>query len=150
MLEEYQKHDHINLVDVEILFNDMVFDGNWRPALDAIARAYKINSSVRSSIEGEQNIQGFFTAYLSINAYYRVGVCLFCRRMKYRPAILSILLRVILFFSPDMGKNAGGFVGYRRRLRESSQAAPWVIAGSCMKSTDFLLLLPIFYHLHKK
>ena len=35
-----------------------------------IARAYKDNSSVRSSIEGERNIQGFFTAYLSINAYY--------------------------------------------------------------------------------
>ena len=39
-------------------------------ALDFIARAYKDSSSVRSSIEGERNIQGFFTAYLSINAYY--------------------------------------------------------------------------------
>jgi hypothetical protein len=48
----------------------MTFDGDWRPALDFIARAYKDNSSVRSSIEGERNIQGFFTAYLSINAYY--------------------------------------------------------------------------------
>lgn len=44
--------------------------GDWRPALDFIARAYKDSSSVRSSIEGERNIQGFFTAYLSINAYY--------------------------------------------------------------------------------
>ncbi len=70
LLEDYQKHEHINLVDVEILFNDMAFDGDWRPALDFIARAYKDNSSVRSSIEGERNIQGFFTAYLSINAYY--------------------------------------------------------------------------------
>lgn len=48
----------------------MTFDGDWRPALDFIARAYKDSSSVRSSIEGERNIQGFFTAYLSINAYY--------------------------------------------------------------------------------
>ena len=70
LLEDYQKHEHINLVDVEILFNDMAFDGDWRPALNFIARAYKDNSSVRSSIEGERNIQGFFTAYLSINAYY--------------------------------------------------------------------------------
>ena len=30
----------------------------------------KENSSVRSAIEGERNIQGFFTAYLSVNAYY--------------------------------------------------------------------------------
>ena len=70
LLEEYQKHEHINLVDVEILFNDMAFDGDWYPVLDFIACAYKDNSSVRSSIEGERNIQGFFTAYLSINAYY--------------------------------------------------------------------------------
>ena len=70
LLEDYQKHEYINLVDVEILFNDMAFDGDWHPALDFIAHAYKDNSSVRSSIEGERNIQGFFTAYLSINAYY--------------------------------------------------------------------------------
>lgn len=48
----------------------MTFDRDWRPALVFIARAYKDSSSVRSSIEGERNIQGFFTAYLSINAYY--------------------------------------------------------------------------------
>ena len=70
ILEEYQKQHYINLVDIEILFNDMAFDGQWRPALEAIAKAYVDHSSVRSSIEGERNIQGFFTAYLSVNAYY--------------------------------------------------------------------------------
>ena len=38
--------------------------------MEFIAHAYKENSSVRSAIEGERNIQGFFTAYLSVNAYY--------------------------------------------------------------------------------
>ena len=38
--------------------------------IEFIAQAYKENTSVRSSIEGERNIQGFFTAYLSVNAYY--------------------------------------------------------------------------------
>ena len=38
--------------------------------LEFIAHAYKENSSVRSAMEGERNIQGFFTAYLSVNAYY--------------------------------------------------------------------------------
>lgn len=38
-----------------------------------IAHAYKENSSVRSSIEGERNIQGFYTAYLSVNAYYLIA-----------------------------------------------------------------------------
>ena len=70
ILEEYQNHHYINLIDIEILFNNMAFDGEWRPALEFIAKAYKENSSVRSSIEGERNIQGFFTAYLSVNAYY--------------------------------------------------------------------------------
>lgn len=70
ILEEYQNHHYINLIDIEILFNDMAFDGQWRPALEFIAKAYKENTSVRSSIEGERNIQGFFTAYLSVNAYY--------------------------------------------------------------------------------
>lgn len=70
LLEEYQKHEYINLVNVEILFNDMAFDDAWYPVLEFIACAYINNSSVRSSIKGERNIQGFFTAYLSINAYY--------------------------------------------------------------------------------
>ena len=48
----------------------MAFDGHWQKSLEFIAHAYKENSSVRSAIEGERNIQGFFTAYLSVNAYY--------------------------------------------------------------------------------
>lgn len=51
----------------------MSYDGKWREALEFIAHAYKDNSSVRSMIEGERNIQGFFTAYLSVNAYYLVA-----------------------------------------------------------------------------
>ena len=70
LLEEYQRQEHINLVDLEILFSDMALDGHWHPAMEFIADAYRKHSSVRSSMEGERNIQGFFTAYLSINAYY--------------------------------------------------------------------------------
>lgn len=69
LLEEYQSHEYINLVDVEILFNDMAFDGDWYPVLEFIAHTCKKSSCVRSGIEGERNIQGFFTSYLSINAY---------------------------------------------------------------------------------
>ena len=43
---------------------------NGKKTLEFIAHAYKENSSVRSAIEGERNIQGFFTAYMSVNAYY--------------------------------------------------------------------------------
>lgn len=70
MLEEYQDKRHINLNDLGLMFYDMAYDGDWRESLEFIANAYKENSSVRSAIEGERNIQGFFTAYLSVNAYY--------------------------------------------------------------------------------
>lgn len=70
LLEEYQDKRHINLNDLGLMFYDMAYDGLWRESLEFIANAYKENSSVRSMIEGERNIQGFFTAYLSVNAYY--------------------------------------------------------------------------------
>lgn len=69
-LEEYQEKRYINLNNLGLMFYDMAYDGRWREALEFIAHAYKDNSSVRSAIEGERNIQGFFTAYLSVNAYY--------------------------------------------------------------------------------
>ena len=70
MLEQYQDKERISLDNLKNLYDDMAFDGDWRPALEKIAHDYKDNSSVRSLIEGERNIQGFFQAYLSINSYY--------------------------------------------------------------------------------
>ncbi|MDE6179961.1 MAG: ATP-binding protein, partial [Phocaeicola sp.] len=70
LLEDFQSEGDLSLNALKDLFDGMAFDGDWRPALEFIANAYKVNSSVRSGIEGERNIQGFFTAYLSINAYY--------------------------------------------------------------------------------
>lgn len=70
MLEEYQSQKYINMNDLSMMFYDMAYDGHWKAALSFIAQAYKDHSSVRSAIEEERNIQGFFTAYLSTNAYY--------------------------------------------------------------------------------
>ena len=70
MLEEYQERQYINLNNLGLMYYDMAYDGQWRKSLEFIARAYKENSSVRSAIEGERNLQGFFTAYLSVNTYY--------------------------------------------------------------------------------
>ena len=70
LLEDFHSKESFNLNGLKDLFDGMTFDGDWRSALEFMARAYKDNSSVRSGIEGERNIQGFFTAYLSINAYY--------------------------------------------------------------------------------
>ena len=73
MLEEYQDRRYINLNNLKDLFDNMAYDGHWQETLEFIAHAYKENSSVRSAIEGERNIQGFFTAYLSVNAYYLIA-----------------------------------------------------------------------------
>lgn len=73
LLEEYQDKQYINLNNLRDLFDEMAYDGHWREALEFIAHAYKENSSVRSAIEGERNIQGFFTAYLSVNSYYLIA-----------------------------------------------------------------------------
>lgn len=73
LLEEYQDKRYISLNGLADLFDEMAFDGHWRESLEFIANAYKENSSVRSAIEGERNIQRFFTAYLSINSYYLIA-----------------------------------------------------------------------------
>ena len=73
LLEEYQDNRHINLNDLGLMYYEMAYDGHWRETLEFIAHAYKENSSVRSAIEGERNLQGFFTAYLSTNAYYLIA-----------------------------------------------------------------------------
>ena len=73
MLEEYQDNRHINLNDLGLMYYEMAYEGHWRETMEFIAHAYKENSSVRSSIEGERNLQGFSTAYLSTNAYYLIA-----------------------------------------------------------------------------
>lgn len=73
LLEEYQDKRHIDLNNLVNLFDDMAYEGHWRETLEFIAHAYKENSSVRSTMEGERNLQGFFTAYLSTNAYYLIA-----------------------------------------------------------------------------
>jgi len=50
----------------------MAYDGNWQPLIEHIAKAYKECPSVRDSILGEHNLQGFFKAYMAMNTYYLV------------------------------------------------------------------------------
>ena len=48
----------------------MAYDGQWEEGLRFMAEAYAKVSSVRDTIEGERNLQGFFMAYLNLNDYY--------------------------------------------------------------------------------
>ena len=70
LLEEYQKVNNVNLNKVGILFTYMALQGKWQDALNYMAEAYAKVSSVRDGIEAERNLQGFFMAYLNLNAYY--------------------------------------------------------------------------------
>lgn len=65
----YQSQHKIDLGVLEDYFRAMAFDGKWENAIRYIAKAYKDNSSLRNSIGGEHNINGFFKAYLGICDY---------------------------------------------------------------------------------
>ena len=67
---EYSKIKNINVSDLNRHFKAAALDGNWRPMMEYICQQYHDTTSVRSLIEGERNIQGFMTAYFSLNPYY--------------------------------------------------------------------------------
>ena len=70
LLEEY---DRIRVVDhrpIDQAFQQAALNGAWQPMLTAIADEYEKTCAVRCLIEGERNIQGFFTAYFSMYPYY--------------------------------------------------------------------------------
>ncbi len=70
LLEEYQDVSSIYQEQLITKFTYMAYEGKWRDALQYMADAYAEISSVRDGIEAERNLQGFFMAYLSLNAYY--------------------------------------------------------------------------------
>jgi hypothetical protein len=72
MREYYREYTQEELGNLVELMTDMAFDGEWQPFIKKIANAYRDVSSVRDSIRGEQNLQGFFKAYLSLTSYFLV------------------------------------------------------------------------------
>lgn len=57
--EEYSKHGSIDISKLQDGFDSAAFDGDWKPIIETITDDYKNNSTVRSMIEGERNIQDF-------------------------------------------------------------------------------------------
>ena len=70
LMENYSSACGIETKNLVTMFTGMAVDGNWRDALQYLCDCYRQLSSVRDSIEGERNIQGFFMAYLSLCSYY--------------------------------------------------------------------------------
>ena len=70
LMEHFEEKANINIEKLTDNYADMAYDGKWREALEYMADAYAKVSSVRDGIEAERNLQGFFMAYLNLNAYY--------------------------------------------------------------------------------
>lgn len=70
LLEEYSAIHPVERYRFIEPFEAAATRGEWKPMMELMAQAYTDTTTVRSLIEGERNIQGFFTAYLSINPYY--------------------------------------------------------------------------------
>ena len=68
--EQYEVKGTLNIGTLTDYYYDMAYDGKWHDALQFLADAYAKVSSVRDGIEAERNLQGFFMAYLNLNAYY--------------------------------------------------------------------------------
>ena len=72
MRDYYRRSFDVDLSALKKGFRMMVGDGEWKTVVERIATAYRENSSVRDSILGEHNLQGFFKAYLALNSLYLV------------------------------------------------------------------------------
>lgn len=70
LLEEYDRIHVVNRMKIDRAFDSAALDGDWRPLVQTISDEYEKTCAVRCLIEGERNIQGFFTAYLTLSTYY--------------------------------------------------------------------------------
>lgn len=73
LMENYDEVCSVDTRELVCLYSAMGAQGNWYDALQYLCDRYKLLSSVRDSIEGERNIQGFFMAYLSLCSYYIIA-----------------------------------------------------------------------------
>ena len=72
MRDYFNRSVDVDLSGLKSDFRTLALNGEWEPFITRIAEAYRENSSVRDSILGEHNLQGFFKAYLALNSLYLV------------------------------------------------------------------------------
>ena len=117
ILDDCRRDDSLNVSDLQKAFHIMALQGDARPALTLIAEAYKAVSSVRSAMQGERNLQGFLTAYLSLTALYLIapevemahGYCdifLMPDRQRYPQVAHSFILELKYLTAKDSQERA--------------------------------------------
>ena len=73
MLDEYQNINALPIAELRSIYDGAALDGDWRPLIEFICKAYHDTTAVRQLIEGERNLQGFMNAYLTLTNYYLVA-----------------------------------------------------------------------------
>ena len=73
LLDEYQRASDIDTWELKEAFRAAAYRGEWRTLLQYIADCYREDSAVRSAIEGERHLQGYFLAYLNMYQGYQTA-----------------------------------------------------------------------------
>ena len=73
LMQSFQQIHPTALTQLNTPFYQAAVEGDWRPMMDFILKAYHDTTAVRQLIEGERNLQGFMNAYLSLDPYYLVA-----------------------------------------------------------------------------
>ena len=129
MRDYFQRSMTMDLSALESCLFGLAKDGDWQTLIQYIASAYKANSSVRDSILGEHNLQGFFKAYLALNNLYLVepeielnygssDFLLLPDKVRYPEIAHSYILE--LKYVPSTASDA--------QVAEKSQEADWQLA----------------------
>ena len=70
LLEEYDRIRPADHWRIDEAYQAAALSGDWQPLVKTVSEEYEKTCAVRCLIEGERNLQGFFTAYLNMTNYY--------------------------------------------------------------------------------
>ena len=70
LVEQYQSLHGLDLNDLSAMYRKAAQEGEWQPLFKYLSSSYWKDSSIRDSIQGERNIQGYFNAYLHLSKLF--------------------------------------------------------------------------------
>lgn len=70
LLEQYQSTARIDMMQLNSGFESAALHGDWHPLFEYLSERYFEDSSVRDTIGGEKNVQGYFMAYLNLSRLF--------------------------------------------------------------------------------
>ena len=68
--EQYQSTARIDMMELNNGFEAAALHGDWHPLFEYLSERYFEDSSVRDTIGGEKNVQGYFMAYLNLSRLF--------------------------------------------------------------------------------